>query len=218
MVNENTQLVIVALVGKVGAGKSTACRLAEREFGAAITSVVDPLKKMTGEIYQLRHNQLWGDFHTKELVDPRYGETPRELMCKVGDAARRVMGDGVWIPPTVTTIGKIFGRAPCYKGDDKRVLVVVDSVRLLAEVKGLKDLELGDKVLAVRPAVRIVRLVPVNRAPSANDASHDSEDAVDRLADVWFDATFHNDHNSGPGTLENDLKLWFRSELRGWRR
>ena len=209
-------LVVVGFVGRIGSGKSTCCRLAKREFGAGMVSVVDPLKELAMSVYGLPYDVVYGNFHVKEQIDPRYGVSVRVLLQRLGDGCRSVLGDDVWVAPTIKRIGEQAAAIHFWDVWGGPVVVAVDSLRLPVEVADLRSLERDAKGLASNVVTRIVKLVPVNRSTASPDSDeHDSEDAVDRIPGSMIDVTIENDHQAGPGALEATIRSWLSEELAG---
>ncbi len=86
--------MLIGLAGKKGSGKSTAAA-AVIDKGARSYSLATPLKLLIGQCYQLSHEQLFGEL--KEIVDERYGKTPRQLLQEVGTDVLRAYDPNIWV-------------------------------------------------------------------------------------------------------------------------
>lgn len=95
---------VVAFMGFKGAGKSTAAELAyymlRRGVGpagveVAMRSFAKRLKILCETILGLGKSQTGGD--RKEIVDPRYGKTPRQIMQEIGSFFRDHYGTDFWV-------------------------------------------------------------------------------------------------------------------------
>ncbi len=73
---------IVAFLGPKHVGKDTAADYLVRCHGYVKYGLADPMKKALQHLFKLSNEQLWGK--EKELVDPFWGVTPRELMQFIG--------------------------------------------------------------------------------------------------------------------------------------
>lgn len=73
---------IVAFLGPKRVGKDTAVDYLARTYGYKKYPLADPMKKAVQQLFHLSDEQLWGD--EKEIVDPYWGVTPRELMQFIG--------------------------------------------------------------------------------------------------------------------------------------
>lgn len=74
--------IIIGLVAPKRSGKDTAANYLCSSYGFKKYNFADPLKKGIAEIFGLSHEQLNGN--NKEVVDPFWGVTPRELFQKIG--------------------------------------------------------------------------------------------------------------------------------------
>ena len=80
--------VIVAISGKRGAGKSTLADILIKDYGFKRVSFAAPLKERVKRDFDLSEDQVNGCL--KELIDPRYGKTPRDIMIAYGDMFRSI--------------------------------------------------------------------------------------------------------------------------------
>lgn len=86
--------MLIGLAGKARSGKDTiAAYLAER-YDFIVMAVADKFKEIFADVYGLKDKQLYGDL--KEVVDPRFGVTPRYIMQTVGHSFRSIDPD-VWV-------------------------------------------------------------------------------------------------------------------------
>lgn len=144
---------IVGLLGKAGSGKSTVAKYLVANHGAKVYSFATPLKLMVQEIFALTDEQIYGTQEQKESVDPRYDLSPRGLLTCTGTAARKYLGESVWLEACLHKI----------KADNPK-LAVIDDVRYVNEATYLSKIG------------RVVKLV----CPSRQDTGkHPSEREVD---------------------------------------
>lgn len=73
-----TPKLIIGFTGLAGSGKDTCAHMASKHRLASSHAFVRPLKSAMRELFGLSEAQLYGN--QKEVVDPRWGKTPRELL------------------------------------------------------------------------------------------------------------------------------------------
>jgi hypothetical protein len=209
MISANTDLIVILVIGRIGAGKSTFCRLAQEEFGAHVISMADPLKELTKNVFDFTHDQVYGDFTSKETIDPRYGVSPRHMLQKLGEQARACISEDVWVNAVWKRIIDIDRHG--YK-EGKRSLVVVDSVRHYNEVESFERLQNRGAL-----DLQVVKLVPLNhgREYGTIDA-HTSEAAVDEIPNHSINAVFANDHAIGIDVFHHSIRSWLLRTLAVW--
>lgn len=115
--------MIIGFAGKKGSGKSAATQhLLELHDNLFDYSFAAPLKMLVGDIYDLTYDQLYNeDF--KEVVDERWGKSPRQLLQEVGVHLRQY-DPHFWVHPLETMDGEN---------------VVIDDVRFPNEVAAIKE-------------------------------------------------------------------------------
>jgi hypothetical protein len=74
--------ILIGLVAPKRSGKDTAANYLCSSYGFKKYNFADPLKKGIGEIFGFSYEQLEGK--NKEIIDPFWGVTPRELFQKIG--------------------------------------------------------------------------------------------------------------------------------------
>ncbi len=154
---------LIGLAGRKGVGKDvvadvlTGCGFQKRALAL-------PLKTACRDLFLLSDDQLWGD--SKEVIDKRYGKSPRELMQLLGtDFLRNMISRTFWTDRF----------REWYKAQDGEV--VVSDVRFFNEVELIH--ELGGRVILIK------------REGLTSDEVHESEQAeklVHHIEDV-----LHND-------------------------
>lgn len=86
---------LIGIAGKARSGKDTSASYLMRHLGWPVVPFAGPLKEMLRVGFGLTQDQLYGD--QKEVVDPRYGKTPRYMMQTLGtEWGRDRLGSGVW--------------------------------------------------------------------------------------------------------------------------
>lgn len=95
---------LIAITGKKGHGKSTlSSKIIELYPQYEVMSFATPLKNICAELYGLSDEQLYGN--KKEVIDPRWNKSPRQIMQFVGtDLFRKHyseffpdIGENIWV-------------------------------------------------------------------------------------------------------------------------
>jgi len=184
--NRQHRPLIIGFSGKKRVGKDTAADIAVENHNFEKGSFAAPIKTVAREVFLLNDQQLYGDL--KEVEDPHWGMSPREIMQKVGtDFARTVYHEDLWIDNFKKRMEKT----------DKDRIVISD-VRFPNEVYAIQAL--GGLVIRIRrpgvePYVNSVLRWACQTFPSLSDylgtKYHQSETALDNFDD--FDLTIVND-------------------------
>jgi len=177
--------MIIGISGYKGAGKNEAARAvpSHRSLGFA-----DPLKDFCGDVLGFTFEQLYGD--KKEVIDQRYGKTPREALQTLGTDWGRAYYDRIWIDYGIQRAFAVLASGVPN--------VVITDVRFKNEVDAIKNAG-GEVWRVVRP----------NNPYSTGD-THASETELSDT-DSCFDVFIMNDGDKG--------KLWeaVRTACRGFR-
>lgn len=86
--------MIFGLGYKAKSGKDTLAAYLARDLGFEHDAFGNSLKHAVKAVFQLTDDQLWGD--QKEVIDPFWGKTPREIMQTMGDALRAHFGKDIY--------------------------------------------------------------------------------------------------------------------------
>lgn len=99
---------IYGITGLKGAGKDTAGKAIMaylNDAGVVQVNFADPLKAVCAEVFDLTHDQMYGDQAAKEAVLDRWPfMSPRQIMQRVGTECFRDVFPGVWINAFVRAI------------------------------------------------------------------------------------------------------------------
>ena len=157
--------MIVGLGFQARAGKDTVGSYLKNEYGFNHRAFAGPLKRAAAHIFKLDEDQLYGS--KKEILDERWGQTPREILQKLGtEAIRNVFGVDTWV------------KSLQYSLSDEGDFVITD-MRFPNEVEAVKAWG-GFTVRIDRPTL-----------PPISNRSHASETALDGYSD--WDHVLTND-------------------------
>ena len=118
---------IIALAGRAGSGKSTVGQWLVEHRGAVEVSFAAPLKRLAMEVFGFSERQVFGTQQDKETtvgdVRVAFGEevkaelahawssgravSPREMLIRLGDGARRHIAPDVWIRAALRQIDEL---------------------------------------------------------------------------------------------------------------
>jgi hypothetical protein len=146
--------LIVALGGLKRSGKDTfagilAAAALARQLTPHRIAFADPLRRATAAAYALEGNDPFGD-ELKDVVDPAWGITRRQMLINVGEAMRGVDADH-WTKLLRRGIDNFETAARLYTPAQKPLHIVTD-LRRPNEAKALLDLG-ATLVLVVRDGV-----------------------------------------------------------------
>jgi hypothetical protein len=167
--------MIIGITGKKRSGKDTAGSRLHDKYNFKRYSFADPIKKAAMEMFDFDTEQMWGS--TKEVVDPRWGISPREVLQILGTELFQY--DIHKHTDKLKHIGRDIWAFRFKIWRDKHPLsnVVITDVRFPHEVKIIR--ELGGQIWkVVRPSL-------------ADNDNHASEREMDSITDI--DITIVND-------------------------
>lgn len=88
MARNDSKIPKILLVGQKYSGKSSSAKyISDRIPGTILFALARPIKDILRDVFFLSNDQLY-DEKLKEVIDPRWGVSPRKLMQKVGDLLR----------------------------------------------------------------------------------------------------------------------------------
>lgn len=123
LVGKGETMILVGIAGRAGSGKDTCADWLVQNRGAKKYSFAEPLKRLAMEVFGFSEEQCFGTQETKERVDQRVrvideahercmhevgcrgmGVSPREMLIRLGDGARRWIHPEVWITACLAQI------------------------------------------------------------------------------------------------------------------
>lgn len=182
---------VFLISGKKFHGKDTVARMLIDELvkrkligGARVLSFAGPLKDAAKSIFLLSHDQCYHPQY-KEVVDDRWGLTPREIMQKLGTEVGRQIHKDVWV------LNAIYN-ARQYLAENHGHAVFIPDTRFPNEVQLPREI-LGDQVFTLR-------VTRSNLPPSEFD-NHPSETSLDDF-NGW---DFRLDNSGGMADLRREV-------------
>jgi hypothetical protein len=149
--------MLIGVGYKARVGKDVTGDYLVRQYGYQKIAFADPLKSAAHCIFGFSDAQLNGAY--KEVVDPFWGISPREVLQKLGtDGCRSLFGDDIWVKALVRRL-------------DPNVNTVVVDIRFPNEGKAIKQ---NGGIL--------INVVRDNGIPGTTH-SHISESAMDSFTD-----------------------------------
>ena len=148
---------VIGLSGRSHAGKDTVAACLVTRFGFVRVAVADHLKRAAQLAFALTNEQLWGN--GRDVDDPRYGRTPRELYQRMGDAMNTIAPESM-----LTDVRRVLN-------DPEAPDIVVSDVRLPREVALIRA-HRGE----------VWRVTRSHQAQIARGGAHHTETALDELA------------------------------------
>jgi hypothetical protein len=167
----SAQQIIIGFVGQKRVGKDTAADYLVSKYNFEKYAMAAPMKDAIKIIFKLSDEQLYGN--AKEIVDPRWGVTPRELMNFIGVDTLKIR-----LPAMYPQIGDIY----------------IKHLNIIAKESpntsfAICDLRFQNDVDAVRALGGII--VKINRSSLKNTDEHISETSVNNIKNI--DYTINND-------------------------
>lgn len=124
--------MIIGLVGKAGSGKDTVADHLVKNHGFHKLSFAAPLKRTICDLFDMTEDQV-NKQELKEVVDPRYGFTPRWLLQHFGTEVCRKLYPSMWVDYLIRYYRKNWNQV-----DEGRV--VVTDVRFLNEARAISNI------------------------------------------------------------------------------
>ncbi len=103
-------LTIVGASGKKRHGKDSVGQILAANHNFQTIAFADPIKKAVMEWYGFTYEQVYGD--DKEVVDTRWGITPRHAMQQIGTEVGRLIHGDTWVRKCLMTIEAAYRGEP----------------------------------------------------------------------------------------------------------
>lgn len=150
---------IIGLGHKKRSGKDTVGNYLENMYGFIHLSFAESLKEACAAIFRLTPDQQYGDL--KEIVDPRWNKSPRQILQMVGNVLRENIDSEVWIKSLLAKLNQ-------YHLEMGYTRFVITDVRFPNEADAILNINSNCKVF------KINRNVPLDE-----NSNHLSETALD---------------------------------------
>ena len=169
--------MIIGLIGNARVGKTTLSDYLVKTYGYDTVAFAGPIKEAMRIAFDLNEEQLDGKL--KEVIDERWGLSPRQLYQKFGtDWARNLIGQDVWIRRLKIELEKMTDNQ-----------VIVSDIRFPNEAKAVKDM--GGILIKI-----------TKKGLEVNKDSHISEKLIDKI-----DYDYLIENNYDMKRYEQDIEL-----------
>jgi hypothetical protein len=171
-------------MAKAQSGKSTTATYLEKEYGATLLSISRPIKKIVQAMFDFSDEQTWGNL--KEVVDERWGITPRKPMQDLGLLGREVLGADIWIKGAMEEV---------FTSDN--TLFVFEDFRYESEIDRLDSLALSSRHPTQGYAIKLNFL----DRETTDDGTHISEAGIDLIPKDRFHRVISHKRTEGGSDL-----------------
>jgi hypothetical protein len=95
-------------IGTEGAGKTTVAEIMASNGRFALLGCSDLIKRVAVELFGFTSTQAFGPAAVKDVVDARFGFSPRFALQRLGTEVGRSIYENAWIDYTLRTARKIL--------------------------------------------------------------------------------------------------------------
>jgi hypothetical protein len=161
-----SKVKIIAFIGKMGSGKTTAGMYLAQNHGYLRLRFADKLKAMLVTL-GLTEEEVDGDLKSKPCI-LLGGKTPRHAMITLGtEWGRDMIDQNLWVNALAKELANQIVQGEC--------LFVIDDLRFLSEANWLRSLD-------ERISVKLVRILRTN----VEKVDHQSETEQEHIAEDWM--------------------------------
>lgn len=175
------QPLILGIAGKKRHGKDSVARVLSDRWSVRRLAFADHLKWVAMKTWDLSFEQCYGD-DLKEVVDERWGLTPRFILQQLGTEVGRSIHKLSWVRKTLDNIARAHRGEPVLLPDlrarDFREFRFAPGE---ADMWAIPDCRFPGEADAIRAAGGIV--VKVIRPSVASNDTHASETSVDEIVE-----------------------------------
>lgn len=172
--------MIIGISGKRGTGKDSLADELVNKHNFMRIGFADPMKRFLALEFEFSNLQLNGPSEMREMIDPRFGRSAREMLQTLGtEWGRKLVHPDIWVRTAIRRAEVIMSVAHTHTRPV--VGVVISDVRFPNEFYALRE-----------AGATLVRLTRKDRPASSHDA-HESESALDEVRDEAFDYCIAND-------------------------
>lgn len=156
---------LLGVCGRKRHGKDTIGEFLREGWDYTPIAFADPIKRICMDIYGLSYDQCYGGDEYKEVVDERWGLTPRYIMQRVGTEMGREVHKETWVrycfeqierarrrEPVILHIPAKRGFFPAASSGVNASQWVVTDVRLPDEARAVQNRG-GRVIKAIRPSL-----------------------------------------------------------------
>lgn len=165
---------LIGLFGELSSGKDTAAEVLISDLDYVKIGLADPMKRACRDFFGWSDEQLFGPSDLRNIVDHRYGFSPREALQKLGTEYGRALHVDMWVDRLLRQVAEWQWNG-----------TVVPDLRFQNEIDRIREFG-GSIVKIVRPGRK-----------KTVYAEHSSEAGQSTIPDAAFDSVIVND-----GTLE----------------
>lgn len=155
-----TPIKVIGVCGRKRHGKDQIVEYL-REHGYHRIAYADELKRIAMDIWELTFEQMYGGDEIREVVDPRWGLSPRQIMQNFGTDVGRSVHKATWVRKTFANMQKSANGQWINLPDfDNRCFAqyaginqwAVSDVRFPSEAQAIKDAG-GLVIKVIRPGI-----------------------------------------------------------------
>lgn len=175
--------LIIGISGKKRHGKDSVARILD-QWGVHRLAFADHLKRLAMQTWDLSFEQVYGD-ELKEVVDERWGLTPRFMLQQLGTQVGRNIHEMTWVRKALSTIEKASkGETVVLPNLITREFESIEFAEGWANRWCIPDCRFPGEAEAVKAKGGIV--IKVVRPSLVSNDSHASETEVDNVKEDYL--------------------------------